>query len=207
MPGLLGSSPPDMQVFAVERFFHLLCPCSPLRLVFFQVLQGGEALHDVEQFDVISRRNQCPVGDACRVFAMNQFQRFGRNAPVSVFVFGNQPVLHVFPAQVKHPFADGRVAPFHRFPVSELGVKHVAGERKHGRPGDIVIIIHPESRSDIAEASVLALGFADVTCPFAIKRVDVEQVTFAPASHGAVAQPRLAFVALGTIDGHAFIVS
>ena len=87
---------------------------------------------------------------------------------------------------MRHPFLDSRIILFYRAFVSEIGEKHIASHRQCSRPGHIIRVIVPIGRGYVGDTAILTLCFADVTRPFGVHGMIIEQHTFSPASHGAV---------------------
>ena len=108
--------------------------------------------------------------------------------------------------EVHHPATYSGIVATDSLNVAKLRVEHVGAEDVDRRPGDVVVIVVPESGSHAGQGAIRALRVFEVLHPFQIECMVVHQVTFAPAAHRMVAHPWLTLVALRTIDGHTFIV-
>ena len=194
------------QELLVEGFFGQCGFVSELLGISGESLHSGKVSHHPVDSVIVGRGYKRSVGNAGRVFTMDEFFLFGRHTPVAVFVAGHQSVLLVLVFQMLKPAFHVGVELAHGLFVAILANHHVEGHRQGGRPGHIVGIVVPERGSHIWDASVLALCFGDVAHPFGIERVVVEEECLAIAAAGAVAKPGLAFVALWTVNGQSFIV-
>lgn len=62
-------------------------------------------MHQLQDFQIVGSSYKRTIRFAGRVIAMNHFQRLGRYAPVTVFVFGNNEFLgQVILADMRYPF-------------------------------------------------------------------------------------------------------
>ena len=90
--------------------------------------------------------------------------------------------------------------------VAKLSPNHIARDRQNSGPGNIVAIVIPERGSYIGDTAVRALSLADIAHPLGIETLVVEEERLAQASHSPIAQPRLALVALRTVNRHALVI-
>ena len=204
----MGCSLFYMQEAGIECVFHTMFQFFPFFCIGFQSLQAGKTMHQLQHFQIIGSGDQRTVSLAGRILTVNQFQRFGRNTPVTIFIFSYDIFLcHIVFTDMSHPFFDSRIILLYRTFISEIGKKHITSHRQRRGPSHIVRVIVPIGRSDIGNTTVFTLCFADITCPFGIHCIIIEKHTLSPTSHGAVAQPRLTFIPLRTVYRHTFIIT
>ena len=143
-----------------------------------------------------------------RVLRMDEGRRFRSDAPVTVFVSLHESglaVAFVLP-DVGKPLHHLRIISLYRPGVAILTIEHFSRCDDDSRPCDVVGIVIPVGWSHIRNTSVRALSLSDVLYPFEVERTIVEEEALSPASHSAVAEPRLAFIPLRTVDRHSLII-
>ena len=69
-----------------------------------------KSLEFAEQMIIVGRTDKHPVGHAGRILAVDEFRRFGRNTPVSIFIGTDEALSRtfVFP-EMKQPFLHGSI--------------------------------------------------------------------------------------------------
>ena len=202
-----GGAPADGEEAFVEGFQGEGCLFLEIGGVGGQALELCEALHHVAQAVVVGRRDERPVGDAGGVFAVYEFLALGWHAPVAIFVFLDETAILVLVFQVLHPSLHVGVVGAQGCVVAVVGEEHVEGHGQGGGPRHVVGVVVPERRGDVGDAAVLALRLGDVAHPFGVERAVVIEECLAIAAAGAVAQPRLALVALRTVHRHSLVVA
>ena len=155
---------------------------------------------------VIGSGNECAIRLALCILTVYHGYLLGWHAPVAVFVAGHDTVFPILVFQVLQPAFHSGIVALQGLLVAILVQHHFQTEGQCCGPCHIVAIIVPVGRCHIGYATVFALCFGDVACPFGIEHVVVKHVCLAKASFGAVAQPWLAFVALRTIHRHTLVV-
>ena len=115
-------------------------------------------------------------------------------------------VTTVFFDDMLYPFLDVRIAAFDGLTITILAPQHIAREGECCCPRHIVAIVIPEGRGYIRNTTVRTLCLADVAHPFGVQALVVEEEALAQRPYRTITQPRLAFVALRTVERHALIV-
>ena len=170
--------------FAVESGVGVGILIRKIARIVVERLLACPPLHQLAQTCVIGGGYQGAVGDA------------GYQSAFAILVFEvSQPAFHV------------GVVLVHGFMVAILPLQHIQGEGQCGRPRHVVGVVIPESGCHIGDAPVFTLCFNDVAYPFGIECFIVEEESLAIAASRAVAQPRLALVALRTIHGHTLVIA
>ena len=105
-----------------------------------------------------------------------------------------------------HPFLDGWIALVDSLAVTVLSPKHITAKRQGCCPRHIVAVVVPECWRYVRDTSVCALCLTNVTHPFCIETLVVEQERLTQRPHRPIAQPRLTLVTLRTVDRHSLIV-
>ena len=203
-----GSSCLVGEELLVEGFYHLASAVCPSLRFFLQTLQVGKLLCQLQTADHIGGGYQLAIGLSLRILTVNQFQLLRWYAPVAVFILGDDAVLiRIFSQDMVDPFPDGWIRIDDRLLVAKLMIEHITGERQGCRPGDIIGIVIPESRSHIRDVAIRTLGIADIVHPLAVESFIGENETFTQRPHRTVAQPRLALVALRTVYRHTLVIA
>ena len=137
---------------------------------------------------------------------MDEIQFFRWYAPVGILPTMDDAVLRVFLNDVLHPFLDGGIALVDGLAVAILPPEHITTEGQCCGPCHIIAVVVPEGWRYVGDAAVRTLCLTDVTHPFGIETLIIKEEAFTQRSHRPVAQPRLTFVALRTVDRHSFVV-
>ena len=166
----------------------------------------GPLAHQLQTADDIGSRHQTAVSNTVGVLRMNELQFFGWRTPVAIAVFLDDAILAVFRNEVLKPLLDIGIAVDDGLSVAILPIEHVTGEGQSCWPRHVIREIVPERGGYVGNAAVRALRLADVAHPLGVEPLVVEEKRFAQTSYRAVAQPRLAFVTLRTVDRHTLIV-
>ena len=105
MSGYGGSTLLHMKETCVEGIFYFTFQCSPFFGFGGEALQACKTMHQLQDFQIIGGSYKRTIRFAGRVVAMNHFQRLGRHAPVTVFVFGDDKFpVQVILADMRYPF-------------------------------------------------------------------------------------------------------
>ena len=190
----------DGQELLVEGFRHLLADGAPI------VGLTTPLLHQLHGANDVSRRDERNVRLAGWILRVDEFQLFRRYTPVGILTTMDDTVLAVFFDDVEHPLFDIGIAVDDGLAVTILSPQHIARERQCCCPGHIVGIVVPKGWRHIRNTAIRPLCFANVAHPLGIEAFVVEKERFTQRPHRAVAQPRLAFITLRTIDRHTLVV-
>ena len=133
---------------------------------------------------------------------------FWGRAPIAIAVLCH----YAFCVQIRflhitQPFFHCRIVLSNRGFVAKLLVKHVCHKDKSARPGQVVGVVIKKRRGNVGNRSARFLGIPYIVQPFPVQLGIVEQKAFPKAANCPVAKPRLAFVSLGAVNGHAFVVT
>ena len=137
---------------------------------------------------------------------MNKFQLFWWHTPVSILTTMYDAVATIFFYDMLHPLLDKWIATLNSLRIAILSPQHIAAERQCCRPCHIVAIVVPECWGYVRNAAIRTLRLTNVTHPLGIEAFVVEQETLAQRAHRPITQPRLAFIALWTVNRHPLIV-
>ena len=190
----------DGQELLVERLRHLLADRTPI------VSLTAPLLHQLQGADDVGRRDERHVRLAGRVLRMDEFQLFRGYAPVGIFATTDDAITTVLLDDVLHPLLDIWIAVLDGLTIAILSIEHIARERQCCRPRHIVGIVVPEGGCHIRNATIRALCLTNIAHPLGIEAFVVKEERLAQRPHRAVAQPRLPFVTLWTVDRHSLII-
>ena len=109
MSWLHGCTSLYVEELLVESLCHLLLQVSVHRLVLHQLLHLCKPLHDSQVHDGIGGGYEAAVSLARRILRVYEFQVLWWHAPVAVFVAGDDIVVHIFRADMVHPFLYVRI--------------------------------------------------------------------------------------------------
>ena len=176
-----------LQEFLVESLFRQGSLLLEIVGIGCQTLYLGKLLHQQTDAIVISRRDQSTVGDTRGILTVYHLLFLWWHTPVAITVFRDQSVFLILVLQVLHPALHCRIMLLHRSLIAILVVQHLQRERQCCRPGNVIRIVVPVSRSYIGNRSILILCLFDITHPLTVQGVVIQDKGLAIASTGAVA--------------------